>query len=73
MNPSTRLKLGSVVFAVFWIAAMLWWDGSFERANVITTTIFGAVLGYGWYRFMRWRLSHGQAPSRSGHSTGSGG
>jgi hypothetical protein len=66
MKPSARLKLATVVFTIFWIAAMLWWSGSLERANIIVTTICGAVAGYGWYRFMRWQLSRSQLPARSG-------
>jgi hypothetical protein len=66
MKPSARLKLGSVFFAVLWILAMLWWSGSFERANIIATAICGAAVGYGWYRFMRWQLSRSLVPERSG-------
>jgi multisubunit Na+/H+ antiporter MnhE subunit len=57
MTPLVRLKLGAVLFTVFWIAGMLWWNGSFERSNLIITTVFGAAAGYFWYRFMRRRLS----------------
>ena len=55
MKPSARLKLATVFFIVFWTAAMLWWSGSLEWANIITTAIGGAVAGYSWYRFMRWQ------------------
>jgi hypothetical protein len=65
MKPSVRLKLGTVFFTVFWIAAMLWWSGSFERASIIITAICGAIVGYGWYRFMRWQLRRSQVPQRS--------
>ena len=44
---------------------MLWWSGSFERANIVATAICGAALGYGWYRFMRWQLSRSLVPERS--------
>ena len=35
---------------------MLWWGGSFERANVILLAICGIVAGYVWYRAMRWQF-----------------
>src|SRR4051812_7316201 len=34
-NPLARLKLSAVAFAVLWTGWMLWWSGSFDRANVI--------------------------------------
>jgi hypothetical protein len=69
MKPSARLKLGSVFFAVFWILAMLWWSGSFQRANIIATTICGGAVGYGWYRFMRWQVSRSSVLPRCGQAT----
>jgi glycopeptide antibiotics resistance protein len=53
-NPLARLKLSAVAFAVLWTGWMLWWSGSFDRANVIILTICGIVAGYVWYRCMRW-------------------
>jgi hypothetical protein len=63
MNPSTRLELASVLFAVFWIVAMVWWGGSFDRPHLAITAISGALLGYAWYRFMRWRLPRSRIPA----------
>jgi hypothetical protein len=45
---------------------MLWWSGSFDRANVMMLTICGGVAGYAWYRAIRWRLPRGRVPSRHG-------
>ncbi len=64
MNPSTRLKLGAVFFAIFWIVTIVWRSGSFSRANITGTAIGGALLGYVWYRFMRWWLSRRRIPAR---------
>ena len=63
LNPSTRLKLASVFFASFWIVAMVWWGGSYDRAHLAVTAISGALLGYVWYRFMRWWLSRSRIPA----------
>ena len=64
MSPTTRLKLGAVVFTVLWSGWMLVWSGSFDRANVIMLAITGTVTGYAWYRAMRWQLARGRFPSR---------
>jgi hypothetical protein len=56
MNPATPLKLSSVAFAVLWVGFMLWWSGSFDWVNIIMLTICGAVVGYAWYRAMRWQF-----------------
>jgi hypothetical protein len=56
MNPVTSLKLSAIAFTVLWTGWMLWWGGSFERANIILLTICGIVAGYVWYRAMRWQF-----------------
>jgi hypothetical protein len=43
MYPSTRLKLCSVFFTVFWIVGMLWWSDSIDGANIIMLAICGVV------------------------------
>jgi hypothetical protein len=53
MNPETGLKWSAAFFALFWAAGMLLWCGVFSLANVVITTIGGAVAGYLWYRIMR--------------------
>jgi hypothetical protein len=65
MKPSSSLKLRSVIFTVLWIAAMLWWDGPVDRANIILTSAFGVAAGYTWYRIMRRLLVRGKLPPRS--------
>ncbi len=64
MAQSTQLKLGSVVFTVFWTAYMLWYSGSLHPVNVIMMSLVGLAVGYGWYRAMRWQLPRGLAPLR---------
>jgi hypothetical protein len=56
MNPATSLKLSSIAFAVLWTGWMLWWSGSFDRVNIIMLAICGVLVGYAWYRAMRWRF-----------------
>jgi hypothetical protein len=56
MNPITRLKLSAVMFTVLWTGFMLWWSGMFEPANIILLSICGALVGYFWYRAMRWQF-----------------
>jgi hypothetical protein len=64
MHPSSSLKIRAVIFAVLWIGFMLWWSGSAGRVNVMTLTLCGALVGYGWYRTMRWQLSRGRIPAQ---------
>jgi hypothetical protein len=64
MYPSTRLKLCSMFFTVFWIVGMLWWSGSIDGANIIMLTICGPLVGYFWYRAMRWQIPSGRIPAR---------
>jgi membrane protease YdiL (CAAX protease family) len=55
-NPSISLKLGAVAFAVLWTLWMLSWSGSLDRVNVIMLSLCGAIVGYAWYRAMRWQF-----------------
>ncbi|QWG14393.1 hypothetical protein KMZ29_06895 [Bradyrhizobium sediminis] len=67
MNPGTSLKLSAIAFTVLWTGWMLWWGGSFERANVILLMICGIVAGYVWYRAMRWQFQRtGMLPRNEG-------
>ena len=52
MNPAIGLKWSAAFFALFWSAGMLLWSGVFSVANVVITTICGAIAGYLWYRIM---------------------
>lgn len=53
MNPQTRLKLASLGFAVFWIAAMWWWNRP-DMAGSVILAIAGALAGVFWYFAMNW-------------------
>jgi hypothetical protein len=55
-GPSMPLRLGAVAFAVLWTLWMLSWSGSFDRIDAVTLSICGAVVGYAWYRAMRWQF-----------------
>jgi hypothetical protein len=55
MNPATSLKLSAIAFTVLWTGWMLWWSGSSDRVNVIMLAICGILVGYLWYRAMRWQ------------------
>ncbi|SDJ35634.1 MULTISPECIES: hypothetical protein [Bradyrhizobium] len=54
MKPTMPLKYCSIAFAVLWAGWMLWWSGTFTPANIIILSVCGAVVGYFWYRAMRW-------------------
>jgi hypothetical protein len=58
MNAQSRLLLGSVLLAIAWTVAMIWWSDT-ETSNVVITSIAGAVLGVLWYfgmrAFLRWQ------------------
>jgi hypothetical protein len=53
MTPQIRLLLASLAFAVLWTLGMLWWTGT-ETANIVVTSIAGAMAGVLWYLAMRW-------------------
>ncbi len=66
MSDQSRLKLASVVFAVLWTTAMLWWSAPLDAAAVAILVIAGAVTGFLWHWGMsRWQRWH------SGHKLGS--
>jgi uncharacterized RDD family membrane protein YckC len=50
------LKAGAVIFTVLWTAWMMWWSGSDGLPNLVILTICGALVGYFWYRAMRWQF-----------------
>ena len=70
-NSVTRLKWSAVVFAVLWTGWMIWWSGDYDRVNVIMLTICGAMVGYLWYRFMRWHFQRKGLLPRDVHPPGS--
>ena len=71
MYPSSRLKLSAVSYAVAWTVCMLCWNGPFDRANLIVTSVCGAACGFLWYRLMRARRqrSHLLARRDASHAT----
>ena len=56
VNSVTRLKWCAVAFAVLWTCWMIWWSGSYDRANVVILVVCGSVVGYLWYHTLRWHL-----------------
>lgn len=53
MNPTTPLKWGAVVFALFWTGTMLWWVGATAPVEILILAFCGALGSYGWYHAMR--------------------
>jgi hypothetical protein len=68
MKPTTPLKLCAIAFTVLWSGWMLWWSGSYDRANVIILTICGSIAGYLWYLAMRWWFRRISLLPRNGDS-----
>nr|WP_249142243.1 hypothetical protein [Bradyrhizobium diazoefficiens] len=59
------LKAGAIVFTLLWTAWMMWWSGSFSRADVVVLALCGAGVGYLWYRAMRWQFERmGMLPDK---------
>ncbi|MBR0819659.1 hypothetical protein [Bradyrhizobium liaoningense] len=59
------LKAGAVAFTVLWTAWMMWWSGSYSSVNLVILTLLGALVGYLWYRAMRWQFERmGMLPGR---------
>jgi hypothetical protein len=48
MHTETRLKLSAVFFAVFWTAAMVWWNVP-DTAGLVILVITGGIAGLLWY------------------------
>ncbi len=55
-RPLLSLKAGAIIFTVLWTAWMMWWSGSFGEAGLVILTLCGALVGYLWYRAMRWQF-----------------
>ena len=59
------LKAGAVIFTVLWTAWMMWWGGSYSSANLVILMLIGTLVGYLWYRAMRWQFERmGMLPRR---------
>lgn len=64
-RPILSLRAGAIIFTVLWTAWMMWWSGSNDAAGVVILTVCGAVVGYLWYRAMRWQFERmGMLPRR---------
>ena len=55
-RPLLPLKAGAIILTVLWTAWMMWWSGSVSRVDLVILTLCGAVVGYLWYRAMRWQF-----------------
>ena len=55
-RPLIPLKAGAIIFTVLWTAWMMWWGGSYSSANLVILALCGSVVGYVWYRAMRWQF-----------------
>lgn len=65
-HPLLPLRAGAVAFTVLWTAWMMWWTGSGESASLLVMLPIGIVVGYLWYRAMRWQFERmGMLPPRS--------
>jgi len=53
ITPHNSLVLASIAFAVLWTLGMIWWTGT-ETANIVITSIAGAIAGLLWFYAMRW-------------------
>jgi hypothetical protein len=56
MRSTTPLKLCAIAFTVLWTGWMLWWSESYAPVNAIMMAICGLIVGYAWYRVMRWQF-----------------
>jgi hypothetical protein len=70
MDQAKRLKLGSVVFAVFWTAGMVVWNGEYHPASIVILSVCGAAGGYFWYRAMHWSFRRMRLLPHDGIDTG---
>lgn len=72
MDQEKRLKLGAVLFTIFWIAGMLWWSGEYHPAYVTLLAVCGTIGGYLWYLAMRWAFTHMNLLARNGDRSAGG-
>jgi len=52
-NQTNSLKWSALAFGLLWSGWMLWWNGSFELANIVILAICGGVVGTCWFVAMR--------------------
>lgn len=66
-RPLLPLRAGAVTLTVLWTAWML--CGSYSSINVVILTLLGTVVGYLWYRAMRWQFERmGMLPRKDDSS-----
>jgi hypothetical protein len=53
MESQRSLILASSIFALLWVAGMLWWNAPMSTARAVIIIIFGAFAGLLWYAAMR--------------------
>ena len=70
MTPTTPLKLCAIAFTVLWSGWMLWSSGAYDPANIIIWAVCGSVVGYLWYRMMRWCFRRMNLPPGNGAGPG---
>ncbi|KGT81436.1 hypothetical protein MA20_01410 [Bradyrhizobium japonicum] len=69
-RPLIPLKAGAVTFTVLWTAWMMWWSGSYSSVNLVILTLLGTLVGYFWYRAMRWQFERMGMLPRKDESSG---
>lgn len=55
-HPLLPLRAGAIAFTVLWTAWMMWWTGASSSASLLVMLPTGTVVGYLWYRAMRWQF-----------------
>jgi hypothetical protein len=51
-GPQMSLPLSSLLFAVLWIAGMMWWNAPLATAEIVMLVVAGAIAGVLWHYFM---------------------
>jgi hypothetical protein len=69
-RPLIPLKAGAVTFTALWTAWMMWWGGSYSSVNLVILTPLGTLVGYLWYRAMRWQFERMGMLPRKGDCSG---
>ena len=64
-RPLLPLRAGAATLTALWTAWMMWWSGSYSSVNLFILTLCGSLVGYLWYRAMRWQFERmGMLPRR---------
>ncbi|MBR0855191.1 hypothetical protein [Bradyrhizobium liaoningense] len=71
-RPLLHLKAGAIALTLLWTAWMMWWSAPYSSANLVILSLLGTVVGYLWYRAMRWQLERmGMLPRKDDSSRAS--